>query len=454
MNSTEKKFKAYTLKNFRNIEQLKSFSDEKLFDIEVVGNILPFRINQYVLDELIDWDNIPNDPIYQLTFPQKSMLSETHFGQMAEVLKSTSDKKVIKHLADKIRWQLNPHPAGQQHNVPEVNGTKLTGMQHKYRETVLFFPSQAQTCHAYCTFCFRWPQFVGIDELKFAMQESNLLVEYVRQNPQITDVLFTGGDPMVMGVKNFSAYVNALLDAKLPNLKTIRIGTKVLSYWPYKFLTDPGADDMLKLFKKITDSGIHLAFMAHINHHAELKTQALELAVERILETGATIRTQAPVMKHINDSADVWSTMWRRQVDLGMIPYYMFLARDTGAQDYFSVPLAKAWHIFRDAYNNVSGICRTVRGPSMSANPGKVQVVGITELQGKKVFCLRFLQGRNPDWVYKLFFAEYDEKAVWIDDLKPAFGDDKFFFETDAPIITNDKKIPVMPVEDLAIEVV
>jgi hypothetical protein len=107
----------------------------------------------------------------------------------------------------------------------------------------------------------------------------------------------------------------------------------------------------------------------------------------------------------------------------------MFLARDTGAQQYFSVPLVRAWEIFRDAYKSVSGVARTARGPSMSADPGKVEVLGVTKVGGKKVFALRMLQGRNPDWAMRPFFAEYDPKAIWLSDLRPAFGEKRFFFE-------------------------
>jgi len=120
--------------------------------------------------------------------------------------------------------------------------------------------------------------------------------------------------------------------------------------------------------------------------------------------------------------------MWRQQVQLGCIPYYMFVVRDTGAQHYFGVPLVKAYEIFRNAYKQVSGLGRTVRGPSMSATPGKVLVDGIVTINNKKVIVLKFLQGRNPEWVSTPFFAEYDENAIWLDDLKPAF-EEKFFFE-------------------------
>jgi hypothetical protein len=92
------------------------------------------------------------------------------------------------------------------------------------------------------------------------------------------------------------------------------------------------------------------------------------------------------------------------------------------------VPLARAYDIYREAMKQVSGLGRTARGPSMSAGPGKVEIQGVTEIQGEKVFVLRFIQGRNPDWVQRPFFARYDEQATWLDQLEPAFGESKFFF--------------------------
>jgi len=169
--------------------------------------------------------------------------------------------------------------------------------------------------------------------------------------------------------------------------------------------------------------------MAHFNHYRELETPVAREAVRRIRNTGAVIRAQSPVLAHINDDAAVWELLWREQVRLGIIPYYMFVERDTGAKQYFSIPLAKTYKIFREAYKRIAGLGRTVRGPSMSATPGKIEIAGITEIAGEKVFMLRFLQGRNPDWVGKPFFARYNPEATWIDELEPAFGESRFFYE-------------------------
>ena len=247
--------------------------------IEVVGTVLPFKTDNYVVDELIDWTNFENDPIFILNFPQKDMLDEASFRKVASLLKNNSPRKIVQDEVKKIRLKLNPNPAGQESNVPVFEGERLTGIQHKYREIVLFFPTQGQTCHAYCTFCFRWSQF-ALNDFKFAMKEADKLVRYLRANPQITDVLFTGGDPAVMKTRFFEEYFNALVEADIPNLKNIRIGTKSLSYWPYRFTTDDDADDLIRLFKKVKKSGINIALMAHFNHPRELKTDAVREAIK------------------------------------------------------------------------------------------------------------------------------------------------------------------------------
>jgi KamA family protein len=424
-------YKAVNLKNLESIPQITRLPEELRWNIQVVGHVLPFKSNRYVIDHLIDWDDVPNDAMFRLTFPQREMLDPVHFDHMAQTLDAGADAKEIKRVADEIRMTLNPHPAGQmEHNVPRLDGQPLNGMQHKYRETVLFFPSQGQTCHAYCTFCFRWPQFVGLDGQKFAMHEGELLKRYVEAHPEVTDVLFTGGDPMIMKTKIFKTYLEPLLEpGAAQNVRTIRIGSKALAYWPQRFVSDDDADELLALLRRVVQSGRQLAFMAHFNHPRELESPVALEAVRRLRNAGVQIRTQTPILKHINADADTLSRMWQKQTEAGLVPYYLFVARDTGAQRYFELPLDEAWETYRQAIQQVSGLARTVRGPSMSATPGKVRILGVSETQGEKVFVLDLLQARDPDWVGRPFFAKYDADARWLDDLKPAFGEQEFFYE-------------------------
>lgn len=148
--------------------------------------------------------------------------------------------------------------------------------------------------------------------------------------------------------------------------------------------------------------------------------------MRRVRDTGAVIRCQGPLVAGINDSAEAWAELWEETTTLGAVPYYQFVERDTGPQGYFGVPLARGHEIFRDAYSRVSGLARTVRGPVMSAMPGKVCVDGVAEIAGEKVFVLHLIQARDPSLVDRPFFAAYDEGATWFTDLKPAFGAERF----------------------------
>ena len=423
------KYKLYSRKNIDQNPRIKNLPKELLAVIKTVSTVLPFRVNNYIIDELIDWNNIPHDPLYQLTFPQPEMLDKQDFKQMNKLLMKKSSEKDILTAARKIQMSMNPHPAGQMElNVPEENGKTIRGMQHKYHETVLFFPTQGQTCHAYCTYCFRWPQFIGLESIKFASSDTYALVNYLSKHPEVKDVLFTGGDPLFMRTKILRRYIEPLIKERPGNLTSIRIGTKVPAYWPYRFLTDNDADDLMRLFEQIVASGLHLSIMSHFSHHRELEIPVAQAAVKRILGTGAVVRCQAPIVRHINDDSKIWAKMWKIQVKIGAIPYYMFVERDTGPKNYFEIPLERTYRIFTKAYKKVSGLCRTVRGPSMSATPGKVMIDGIAEINGEKVFALKFIQARNPNWTNQIFFARFDKEACWLDDLKPAFGEEDFFF--------------------------
>ncbi len=398
--------------------------------IQVVARILPFRSNAYVVNQLIDWERVPDDPLFQLNFPQRGMVASSLYRKVRDLLRR-DDQDALAVTVRRARLELNPHPAGQlTHNVPTLAGQPLPGLQHKYRETVLFFPSKGQTCHAYCTYCFRWAQFVDLPDMHFQARETAELVAYLREHQEVSDVLITGGDPMIMRAKTLRAYVEPLLDPALEHVRHIRIGTKSLAYWPHRFVTDDDADDTLRLFEEVVQAGRHLAIMAHYSHPVELSTPIAQEAVRRVRNTGAEIRAQAPLIRHVNDDPQIWADLWRAEVEHGVIPYYMFVERDTGARGYFEVPLVRAHEIFQEAYGQVSGLARTVRGPSMSAFPGKVRILGVARVAGRRVFILDFLQARNNDWVRRPFFARYDPDATWFDQLRPAFGR-KFFFSAD-----------------------
>lgn len=403
----------YTITKFLKSPYASRLEPREREELRLLTRIFPFKVSRYVLDELINWSDYKSDPIYRLTFPTKGMLTVEHWQYLKNANSTDQLKTRIRH----IHGQLNPHPAGQQDNIPRIGNRVFEGIQHKYKETVLFFPAQGQTCHSYCTYCFRWAQFVQSTEHKFKSRDLQNLYDYLSAKKEVTDILFTGGDPMFMTNQTLFSYLNVILHHDLKHVSNIRIGTKALSFYPMRFLGETG-DNLLKKFNTMIRRGKNITVMAHFSHPRELQTSTVSEAVKRLRDAGVIIRTQAPLIKGINADPVVWRTMWNKQVKMGMVPYYMFIERDTGAHHYFSVPLARAFEIFTNAYSKVSGLAKTVRGPSMSTHPGKVMINGIVTIDGDRYFSLKFIQARHPEIINKPFFARYDEKATWLDDLQ------------------------------------
>jgi len=450
---TTDRYKAISLQSLDKVAAAHPQLEEHLYDVKLAGMVFPFKASPYYVDELIDWeaDDVKQDPFYKLIFPTLDML-EDHHREILEKAHAAGDPVALIKTVAQIREDLNPHPAGQKElNAPKEDDD-LTGVQHKYSETVLVFPAAGQTCHAYCTYCFRWAQFIGDDELRFAQKEASSLFNYLEKHPEVSDILMTGGDPMVMKTKTLAQYLEPLTDPNfLPHVQNLRIGTRSLSFWPQRFTTDNDADELIDMLRRVReDGGRHVAIMAHLGHDRELSTQKFEDAVHRLQkEAFATIRSQSPIMRGINDDSEVWARKWRKEIKMGIIPYYMFMARDTGAQQYFDVPLARAHALYSDALRNCCGLIRTARGPSMSCTPGKVEVTGVEEIFGHKAFVLRFLQCRDEDWIGRPFFAKYDPEAVWFDDLEPLPGmelpwDDKGLPRPVPGRIYDQEQVPVL----------
>lgn len=428
MNINTPKFIVYTERNVDQLAYLNKISSDCLETIKIVSQVLPFRINNYVLEKLINWENTPADPLFQALFPQRGMLHEDDYQQIAKLL-SQGNKPALQRLVHDIRQVMNPDHAGQHaFNRPCVNGNYLDGIQHKYTETVLFFPGEGQTCHSYCTFCLRWQQFIPPSELHFSCTEPKQLTDYLKKNPEVTDVLFTGGDPLVMNTTNLSRYILPLLSPEFTHIKNIRIGTRALTFWPYRFFNEEG-DSLLQLLERVIKNDKHLAIMAHLDHSNELQAPLTRQAIQRLQSIGVIIRTQTPLLAHVNADERIWRELLKQQISLGIIPYYMFVARDTGPHKYFRVPLAKALAIYNDTMNTLSGLAKTMRGPVMSCLLGKVEIMGVTEINKEAVYVLRYLQARDSRLLAQPFFAKFDEEAYWFDDLKPFTETDKKFLE-------------------------
>ncbi|MFI4872846.1 MAG: lysine 2,3-aminomutase, partial [Phycisphaerales bacterium JB061] len=100
------KFKVLTRANIDKSPEWQRLPEEIQESVKTVSAVLPFRVNQYVLDELIDWSNVPDDPMFQLTFPQRGMLSDEHYTTMRKLIREDAEKAEIEEAANRIRLEL------------------------------------------------------------------------------------------------------------------------------------------------------------------------------------------------------------------------------------------------------------------------------------------------------------------------------------------------------------
>jgi len=336
-------------------------TEQEIFNL--LTSVFHFKVNNYVLEHLIKWEDVPHDPIYKIIFPRKDMLPPFYYEQLKTLHRVGINQKALGAFVEQVKQRIYPVVRKNTASMPHVNGKHVKGLYSNFDTIVSLFPDpMVKTCHAYCSYCFRWIMFNNREvQEETSYRDPQTPVEFLQQNPQISDVLFTGADPLVLKAETLKKYVDPILE--IDSVEVVRFSSKSLAWWPYRFTTDADAKAVLELFEYIQSKGRHVNFCAHFTHAQELENEVVKEAIQNIRATGANIRCQGPMVQGINDTAQDWIDLWTSQIQLGMIPYYMFVEADHHSESCFRVPLAKSLKIFQEAQRKTTGLARTVRGP-------------------------------------------------------------------------------------------
>ena len=406
---------------------------------ELFIHIYRFMATRHVLNT-INWFDFQNDSVFQLVFPQPGMIRP---DVAKAYLSSASDVEKAKIVSDYMK-ETNPHDGKQKLNKPtfvnsEGEAEVVEGSQHKYPQCQLIFDIQTQNCFAFCNYCFRHAQVRG-DEDMFIQKDVYQVHEYLKQHKEITDVLITGGDAGYIKSERFQEYIMPIIeDPELMHIKTIRLGTRVLTFNP-EIILMPAYDHMLSLFRKLNENGIQLVFMSHFSTPRELMNPSTIAAIRRLKAYGVTLKSQSPIMNHISlftkedghvdidRSAQNWIDLGNLFAMLGVGFHSMYCARPTGEHHYFTQPLAQINEVFSKVYRSLASINRPSRYITMTSSAGKISMLGTVELNGEKLFALKFNEARNMEWMDKVYLAKYDEHQNTISNLLP-YDTDKYFYE-------------------------
>lgn len=357
------------MRYIKKLEDIQQLSGAERAALQPVADAYAFRVSDYYLN-LIDWSD-PADPIRQLVIPRPDELND---------------------------W-------GKLDASNEAANTVLRGVQHKYPDTALLLCNEV--CGAYCRYCFRKRLFMNDnDEASKDLSEG---LAYIGEHPEITNVLLTGGDPLLLSTRRLAEIIGALRE--IEHVKIIRIGTKMTAFNPFRVLDDPA---LVEMFGKYSTPRKRIYVMNHFDHPRELTDEAVD-CLDRLMRAGVVMTNQCPMIAGINDDPQVLSSLFRQLSWIGCPPYYVFQGRPTAGNDPYKVPIVRGWEIFREALRHGSGVARRARFV-MSHETGKIEILAV---DAKHIY-LRYQRAKDASLRGRFLIYRRDDAAYWLDDLEPA----------------------------------
>ena len=376
-----------------------------------------------------------------------------------ELAKNSAPLQVLVKASPKETYDLDgsPDPGKQMDYSP------VEGLIHKYELGLIYV---ASTCSAHCRFCYR-EELIARKEVERpdgtvapkGLAQIGEIVAYVKEHNKVVaenggrhpdtgreklrEILMSGGDPMVLSNKNIGAWLSALAEVGIEN---IRIGTKELGFYPDRF--DDTFFDMMDKFHQIYP-GVNLRMMIHFNHPDEFLKKDVDgnymddpegglqwvdstkRAIKRLRSRNwLNVDNQAPIIRGINNDPDALRIQQRELKRNGVENHYYFCGRDIIGHKAFNVPIEEAWRILNESQKGLSGV-ETHARLSITHYKGKTEVVAVTSdplpgvpggengmvimklLRGAKDAPDRgkvTILGRNPDAIW---FSGYNDRVLY-----------------------------------------
>jgi lysine 2,3-aminomutase len=281
-------------------------SDEYRKKLEEVGENYPIRINSYFLEQIKG----PNDPLWKQVVP------------------------TLEELDDFVQEDLISDPLNEEGDMP------VPELVHRYPDRVLLMINNQ--CPIVCRFCTRKRKigFPGIVTRETLRQG----IEYIRNHPEIRDVIMSGGDPLLVPDKELDRILGEL--RSIPHLDIIRIGTRVPGTLPARI-----TENLCSILKKYHP----LYFNMHFNHPKELSPE-VEKACAKLADIGIPLGSQTVLLKGVNDDSATMKELMQKLLKNRIKPYYIYQADMTEGTDHLRTSVQKGLDIMKDLMGHTSGM--------------------------------------------------------------------------------------------------
>ena len=299
----------HAIRDLATVEQVLGirFNREEREQLQKTIDKFPLNITPYYIS-LIDVNDYQNDPIFKQAFPSPQELIVEHY-----------------ELSDPLA---------------EDKDSPCSCITHRYPDRVLFLVSN--TCAMYCRHCTRKRKVGDVDSIP-DREEILAGIEYIRNTPQIRDVLLSGGDPFMLS----DDYLDWILTElqSIPHIEVIRIGTRVPVTLPFRV-----TDELVAMLKKHHPLWVNMQF----NHPKEM-TESAQIAVAKLADAGIPLGNQSVLLAGINDCPRIMKALIHQLVKNRIRPYYLYQCDLSEGISHFRTPVSKGIEIMENLVGHTSG---------------------------------------------------------------------------------------------------
>ncbi len=303
------------------------FPEELSRNFNEVVKKFPLSVTPYYLS-LIDCDNLENDPIYKQSFPSIEELTITSLDM--------------------------------QDPLHEDKDCPVPGLTHRYPDRVLLLVSNS--CSMYCRHCTR-KRKVGDQDTIPGKAQINKGIEYIKDHPQIRDVLLSGGDPFLLP-DDYLDWILAELRG-IKHVEVIRIGTRTPVVLPQRI-----TDGLIRVLKKYHPLWIN----THFNHPREL-TSSSRHALAKLADAGIPLGNQSVLLSGVNDCPRIMRSLVHKLVANRVRPYYLYQCDLSEGLSHFRTPVGKGIEILESLIGHTSGFCVPTYVIDAPGGGGKIPVM-------------------------------------------------------------------------------
>ena len=255
----------------------------------------------------------------------------------------------------------------------EDGDSVVPGLTHRYPDRVLFLITDM--CSMYCRHCTR-RRFAGQQDTGSKMDNVDKAIEYIRNHPEVNDVLLSGGDALLVSDARLEYIISEL--RKIDHVGVIRLGSRTPVVMPQRI-----TPDLVNMLKKYHPIWVN----THFNHSKEL-TPEVKRALDLMADAGIPLGNQSVLLKGVNDCVNVMKKLVKRLIQLRVRPYYIYQCDLSKGIEHFRTPVSKGIEIIEGLRGHISGIAVPTFVVDAPGGGGKIPVMPnyiISQAPGKTI---------------------------------------------------------------------